>query len=402
MQGFFPIRQASQIPVALVPRCGVCGLLNLCRTPKMPVSGEGRKKVLIVGEAPVKSEDEQGRPFVGNSGHALRTVLKRIGVDADRDCWFTNSIICRPPSNDLSHGLKKGDKRRIDYCRPNLLNTIRQLSPDVVILLGASPVRSLIGSIWPGASSIDEWSGWRIPLQRPNLWACPTYHPAYLLYQKDQVLDRFFEAHLRSAFALQGKPWSKPPDFVSQVEVLHDADEAVRLIRIMIRKGGNVAFDIESNMLKPDREDSEIVCCAVCWRGKRTIAFPWYGEAIKVMRELVLSDLGKIASNLKMEDRWCQKVFGCQVRNWVWDTVLSAHCLDNRQGTKGLKFQAFVNLGQPPYDGHVKEYLKAKGGNEVNRIREADYNTLARYNGQDAVLTYKVAQIQAKNLGVKL
>ena len=80
--GFFNL---STLPdtkaiIPLLPRCGACGLFRGCRSPKMPWSGEGRRKVLLIGEAPGRNEDEQGTQFIGESGQLLERSLKKFGV----------------------------------------------------------------------------------------------------------------------------------------------------------------------------------------------------------------------------------------------------------------------------------------------------------------------------------
>ena len=168
--GFFTADELSTVsPVAsLIPRCGACGIYRQCKSPKMPVSGQGKQGVLIVGEAPGAVEDEQGKPFVGESGQLLRETLERLDVNVDRDCWVTNSLICRPPKN------RTPTDKEIDYCRPNLINTIEEVQPKTIVLLGAVPVKSLIGWLWrEQVGALGRWIGWRIPCQKLNAWICP-------------------------------------------------------------------------------------------------------------------------------------------------------------------------------------------------------------------------------------
>ena len=56
-----PRRQA----VGLTPKCGACKLHLQCQNPKLKVWGEGKRGVLLVGDAPDADDDAQGRPFVG-------------------------------------------------------------------------------------------------------------------------------------------------------------------------------------------------------------------------------------------------------------------------------------------------------------------------------------------------
>src|ERR1044072_1013246 len=185
----------------LLPQCGPCGLKRMgCKSPMMKPDGRGRAKILVVGEAPGEDEDREGRPFVGATGRKLRDALARLGVDLRRDCWLDNAVICRPPKNKI------GDKRRIDHCRPHLVQTIKDLRPEVIFLLGAAAVRSVIGWLWkedPGG--IGRWSGWQIPCQELNSWIVPTHHPARMLYDDSPVLEMEFREHLRAGGALEGR-----------------------------------------------------------------------------------------------------------------------------------------------------------------------------------------------------
>jgi len=127
---------------SLVPACGACGLCSGCESPKMSITGDGDRRVLIIAEAPGKQEDAEGTQLVGTVGRYLRGVLDSLDVDLDIDCWKTNAICCRPSRN------RKPTKAEIEYCRPNILAAIRELKPEVIILLGGSAVSSVVGHFW--------------------------------------------------------------------------------------------------------------------------------------------------------------------------------------------------------------------------------------------------------------
>lgn len=392
MAGFFPTSAINiPDPVPLTPRCGQCGLYRNCKSPRMAVTGEGKLGVLIVAEAPGEQEDAEGIQLVGKSGQLLRKALSKQGIDLDRDCWKTNAVICRPPKNEVSDV-------HIESCRPTLNQTIEKLNPHAIVLLGGTAVKSLIGQLWrvgedPGP--IGRWVGWQIPSQQLNAWVCPTYHPAYLLRANEPAIDLWFGRHLASVFGRLSRPWKEIPDFSKQVECIYESDKAAGKLKRMIEYGGTIAFDYETNMLKPDDKDARIVCCSVCWEGKKTIAFPWHGEAVTTMSELLRSPaVKKVGANIKFEERWTRKILGHGVRGWVWDDMVSAHVLDNRPGITSVKFQSFVRLGQPSYETTVGPYLKAVDGNKKNRIDEVDLGSLLLYCGLDSLLEWKIAEGQ--------
>jgi len=394
-------------PPMMEPLCGTCGLMNQCESPKMKVAGRGRRKILIVGEAPGKDEDRQGLPFVGASGQMLQRLLLKHGVMLREDCWITNAVICHPRNNFMK------DDKPVDYCRPNLIKAVKELEPEVIIPLGKRAVKSVIGHLWKdNTKGIFRWAGFRIPCRKPNVWVCPSIHPSFVLHRRDKkgeykdrgLAERYLESHIAAACALEGRPWKTVPDYMGQVTIKDTPEAAALVIRAMIKEGGPVSFDYETTCLKPEGPNSRILCASVCYGGKVTIVFPWIGEAVTAMKGLLLANNPKISHNMSFEDRWTRAKLGIEVKNWFWDTMVQAHTLDPRGGTKSLKFQAFVNLGQEDYDSHISQFLGSKDPSSyaLNRIRDIERTELHRYCGLDSLLTYKLAELQTARLGVEM
>lgn len=401
-QGFsFPL-PASKAPLSTIPQCGSCGLYLKCNSPKMAVAGLGKRKILIVGEAPGKNEDEKGVPFIGNAGQVLRETLNKFGVDADSDCWITNALRCWPHTKD---GNRTPTENEIEWCRPNIVNAIKELQPEMMLLLGGVAVKSVLGWLWKeDVGKISRWDGWQIPSQKLNSWICPTWHPAALLHDgdKESGLRRlFFEKHIKAAVELEGRPWKGIPDWRKAVQVILDPEKAADAVREMMEENKVTAIDYECDGLKPDNKDLFIYSCSLS-NGKKTVSFPWHGKVIDAVKEFLKSDIPKVIHNAKYEIRWTKAKLGTDIKNCVWDSMTTAHVLDNRQGICGLKFQSFVLLGMDSYDDHIKPYLRSDNSNSKNRIRETDLQSLLFYGGLDSLLTWKIAKIQAKQIGVRL
>jgi uracil-DNA glycosylase family 4 len=394
----------------LVPQCQACGLFKTCESPKMPMDGKGKKRILILGEAPGGDEDREGRPFVGKAGKYLKSVLRANGIDMRRDCWITNSIICRPPKNATP------TDKQVAFCQPNLVKTLRQIDPVVIIVLGTSAIASIIPMLWQtkrnkkigGAS---RWAGFVIHNRKPNAWVCPTFHPSYVHHSENdangKVVQLLFERHITKAVKMvkKGVPWPDgPPDEKKEIQVIHSPKEAAKEIRVNMAFGGLTAFDFETNMLKPDHHKAEIVSCSICFRGETTIAYPWHGEAIEETRRYLAGSMPKIGANIKFEDRWSRHHLGTPVNNFKWDCVNGAHVIDHRRGITSVKFQSFVLEGTPDYAGHISSYLESEDdtGYGVNRIREIDLTDLLIYNGIDSLVEYRVGIKQAKKLRIPL
>lgn len=388
-----------------VPRCTACGLYKRCKSPKMPVYGQGRKGILIIGEAPGAQEDERNQPFCGPVGTLLQHTLRDLGTDLYRDCWTTNTLRCRPPGNATP------TDRQIDWCRPYLIEAVREHKPSVVLLLGSIPVKSLIGWLWkedPGG--VSRWAGYCIPNRRLNAWIAPAWHPSFVSRQtgnpdslKDNGLSlRVWRRHLKAALKHTDHPWTgDEPNPSTLVTPIYDAGEAATRIRQYTDSGKLLAFDLETNGIKPDAGCMNIHTCAVS-DGETAIAYPWQGEAVDATLEFMRSGSPKVGHNAKFDTRWIRKHLGVWVKNLVWDSMLAAHVLDNRQGTKSLKFQSFALLGEDSYDDRVKPYLKSDGGNTPNRIAEAPLRDVLLYNGLDTLFTVRIARMQAEKLGVEI
>lgn len=391
LQGFFTKGEdlGRKSVQSSIPRCGACGLFRSCKSPKMKVYGEGRRNVLVIGEAPGAEEDERGRPFVGESGALLRRVLASHGIDLDRDAWTTNALICRSSKNATPTA------KQIDYCRPNLQAALATYEPSVIVTLGKTALTSLLAPFWDDIRDLERWVGWTIPMRR--FWLIPTYHPSYLLRMNKDLLTRLFSRHVRKAFSksLQTVPPFFPVE--DRVEVLYEPNEIRGALLQMDYEAGWAAVDYETNCLKPDYEDAYPYSFAVS-NGKRTVSFPWTEHVRPAIQEFLASHrTRKIASNLKFEERWTRALFRHGVSNWGWDTMLAAHCLDNRPGVCSIKFQAFVTLGVPAYNLRIEPYLRSVG--RYNRIREAPLNDLLIYGGLDALLEYSVAERQRALMG---
>lgn len=406
--GFSSLSGAAKAPT--IPQCGACGLSRQCNSPKMPVSGEGRRGILIVGEAPGAFEDKEGVQFVGKTGRFLESELARFDIDMRRDCWLTNSLICHP--KDAAGRNRTPTPKEIAYCRPNLLSAVRHLKPEVIVLLGKPALQSLLGWTWKeDLGPIGKWVGWRIPDRRLNCWICPAWHPSYVTRERDKargdgdLATLFYRQHLEAISQLSGRPWpDPPPDPAKLVEVCLDTRRAAEFLRQLVRSGeGPVAFDYETTCLKPEGPHSRIHSCAVCWKGRATVAYPWHGEAVAATGELLASDIPKMAHGAKFELRWSLREFGRPVRNMKWCSMTAAHILDGRAGITGLKFQALVRLGVGPYNEEVEPFLKSAkpGCYSPNRIAECDLRKVLRYNALDALLEYELAMKQMEDLGVQ-
>ncbi len=125
---------------ALMKEMGNCERCRLKNGRKRIVFGDGNPeaKVMFVGEAPGREEDEEGIPFVGKAGRLLTKVIERCGFKREA-VYISNVVKCRPPKNRLPL------KDEVDSCLPYLLKQIEIIRPKVILALGRLATKTLLG-----------------------------------------------------------------------------------------------------------------------------------------------------------------------------------------------------------------------------------------------------------------
>lgn len=158
--------------------CKRCPVLVETRTQVVFGAGDADScKLVILGEAPGKVEDEIGVPFVGRSGKLLDEFLESIGVRRE-EVFITNTILCRPPNN------RNPASDELSNCRGRLDETLRILSPKVVITLGNFATQYFLETkvgITKLRGKVYEKRGSKV---------IPMQHPAVLLYNGNSPAKR--------------------------------------------------------------------------------------------------------------------------------------------------------------------------------------------------------------------
>ncbi|MEA1985313.1 MAG: uracil-DNA glycosylase [Euryarchaeota archaeon] len=143
--------------------------------------GSDDPKVLFIGEAPGKNEDETGVPFCGRAGTILDEIIGYMGLP-DEDWAVVNAIKCRPPKNRNPRTIE------LQACKPFLTEQIELLDPNVIILLGNTAQRAFCPEhpLQWGATEMIE-----------GRCVLKIYHPAALIYTRSRRVDqyRFLDEH---------------------------------------------------------------------------------------------------------------------------------------------------------------------------------------------------------------
>jgi DNA polymerase len=150
---------------------------------------------MLVGEAPGRDEDLEGRPFVGRAGQLLDRMFAAIGLargatDPALALYITNVMVWRPPQN------RDPTPDEVAMLLPFLQRHIALADPEVLVVMGNTPLSALLGQ-----KGITRLRGqWAQALGKPVL---PMVHPAYLLRNPAAKREAWadllsLKAHLRT------------------------------------------------------------------------------------------------------------------------------------------------------------------------------------------------------------
>jgi uracil-DNA glycosylase len=125
-----------------------CHGCDLWRGATQTVFGEGAKgaRMMLVGEAPGDREDREGHPFVGPAGRELDKALEIVGIDRT-EVYVTNAVKhFRFEERGKRRIHQRPDARQVKACRPWLHAELDVVRPEVLVVLGATAAKSLLGS----------------------------------------------------------------------------------------------------------------------------------------------------------------------------------------------------------------------------------------------------------------
>jgi uracil-DNA glycosylase family 4 len=405
----------KEVQASTTPKnnCDVCKLYETCASPKLRLFGDGNKKVLIVGSYPYKEEDRVGVYGRDKEMYFLIDQLESLGINFEKDCWYTTAVNCRPVKGDPT-------TKNVNLCRSRLLSFIDKLQPKSIILMGEFAFDSLIGPRLTGritGTSFSAFVGETIPDAELGKWICPVWPVSFLfsrkeysdgnysksLYERDGSILPAWKNQLNKAFSIVDTP-IESVDYESLCKTTQDVDQAIDWL-IDAMEWPEVSFDYETNSIKCFRHGAKIVAVSIS-NGEVSMAFPFFQDAqfLKVWKKFMLSNNKKISHNMAFEGLWTREIGGYWFTNWYWDTMLAAHCIHNTKPT-GLKFCTYTKFGIIGYDAGVDTFIKSSteerdkyGDNAFNTIDNAPLDELLLYNAMDSLFTFRLYQIQKEQL----
>ena len=177
-----------------VQSCTRCGL-HTERTQTVFARGNPGAELCFVGEGPGFDEDREGFPFVGKAGQLLDKMILAMGLDREADVYVANVVKCRPPNN------RTPEAAEMASCLPFLAEQLELVRPKVIVALGSTALRGLLGT----SDGITKVRGsWR--LYRASIPVMPTIHPAYVLRQPTKEIRGMVWSDLQQVLQRLGRP----------------------------------------------------------------------------------------------------------------------------------------------------------------------------------------------------
>lgn len=370
------------------PDCQSCELHKGAKTVCLWGEGPKKARVMVVGEAPGRMEDESGRPFVGDSGKVLREELARVGIKPE-EVYITNTVKCRPPDN------AKPKAGQIKACKQYLDAEIAAVKPEYIITLGAVPTKLLLKK-----AKITEVHGQVIEMPGFKGMAC--FHPAYTLYDPSKlpVLKKDFQRIANEVRGIKNKKeifkWRQIND-ENLSEFFEDLDNCEWF-----------SFDTETSSLDWFRPGEYISCLNMAFdNGGSTwvlpLHMPFSPYLNKTKRQqfiisMIASRLRKkkkkgVAHNGKYDNHWLDAIYGVTFP-LDFDTMLASHCIDENR-SHALDSLATQYLDAPFYDIPLRW---KQGKFEPNERTEANVRKMYRYGAKDGFYTLQLRPLMEKEL----
>jgi DNA polymerase len=159
---------------------------ELAQTRSKVVIGAGNldSKIVLIGEAPGRKEDESGLPFVGSAGKLLDNLLNEVGLVRD-NIFIGNILKCRPPKN------RRPKKSEVRQCDNYLMRQLEVISPEVIAPMGNSALsyfqekfgleKQVIGNVHGEVINVEaQWGKMKM---------IPLYHPAAAIYRRHLITE---------------------------------------------------------------------------------------------------------------------------------------------------------------------------------------------------------------------
>jgi len=386
-------------------KCEKCELHKVKLNYVLP-HGNINGRILIIGEAPGREEDREGKPFVGPSGALLREALDKAGISIS-DINITNTIMCRPPNN------RQPMKEELEACKEHWQAVIAAMpNLQLIILLGAVAVQAVLKQ-----KNIMDKRGTIIKKDGRDF--LPILHPAAILRDSNKK-EMFFRDFV---FAKNYIEKSFQVGEYKLCNTLELANSALDLIQ----DKEYIAFDIETSAIdedEPNLANDEIIGVSFTSEPYKGYYIPFISVNTQVfsdeqkthivnrLRDILTHPKKKlILHNGKFDANFLKAKFNIDIvkffkrddgslgTNLYFDTMLAHHLLWQAP-PHGLKFLSRIYPDLAYYESELKEY---KDKNKIKNYAMIPQDVMYKYAATDADATIRLfykywEELSQKNL----
>lgn len=347
-------------------------------------------ELMIVGEAPGASEDDQGIPFCGISGDMLNDCLRLANIRRS-ECYVTNVVKYRPPMNDLT---------KLHLIGVDLAEQIRNLwadeisarKPKCILAVGDTALEAVVG-----VTGILNYRGSILLAKDGVTKVVPTIHPAALLRTGEKGALEWTYLKLIQADIIRAAEESKTRALNLPERSLNVAHNSLDVYRFFneYEKLDNAAADIESINCVP-------VCIGFAFNKHHALSIP----LLRSIGKHSLTDMGDnelnecwriidkqlrrlklIGHNFKY-DEFKLNLIGFLCPNVVSDTLIKTRVIFPEMPNKRLCDVSSLWTREPFYKDEGKEF----------KLGKKPIEQLLKYNGKDCAVTFEVDENQDDDL----
>lgn len=349
-------------------KCNRCELYKTAQSVCLLGRGPKPCNVMLVGEAPGKREDDINKPFSGQAGEVLDSLLHEAGVKR-KDVYITNAVRCRPPKN------RKPKASEIKACSYWMDYELKEVNPKYVMLLGGVALK-IFSELRKDSITTVRGRFFKIG----DYQVFPTFHPASVLYDENKraILKVDWENFWKAVRddRVENKPRFNP--------ITVDTKDCLSRCLQDLRDNQVISFDLETGSLNP-WSNNLTVMAGFGTRNNQWVIPLNHRECrlripeAKLFRELagILNDKKVITQNGKFDTLWVKVKYGVDIKI-SHDTMIMSYLLDENT-PNGLKFLASTYFGAPDYDISKEEKTGA-----------GQLATLVEYNANDVYYTRRL------------
>lgn len=354
------------------------------------IGGQGapNAKLMLVGEAPGRFEEQKGYPFAGPTGQMVDKLIQQAGL-LRSELYLTNVVKIRPPDNKL-HRLEELGKSVSDFT-PQLWEEIHAIKPNCILAIGNLSLKVLTGQ-----TGIKKWRGSILPSLDGLPKVVPTIHPASILHGEEGDGGAMMSWKDLTYIGLDFKRAaieSKTKELVLPDRLLRIARSELDLYQFLDRHKGldKVSADIESPSTIP-------LCISLAFNAHEALCIPLRSaldvtprdlvEMHKMLREFFGDVKPKIIGQNFKFDQWkLRRITKLPCLDPWFDTMAAFHVV-YPELPKKLQFITSILTREPYYKDEYQEFDPKK--HSLERI--------FTYCDKDACTTFECYEVLYKEM----